>query len=75
MTAGRMPDSAPDHAPDHVPDHALDETLVRSIVEAGLRRYFASRRAKIEAFVDSRFSWRGALAVNARGQAGKIPNG
>ncbi len=63
--SGPLPDGPP-------PDHALDETLVRSIVEAGLRRYFDSRRAQVGPFVDAHFGWRGALGINAKGLGGDM---
>ena len=38
----------------------LDTTLAREIVEDGIRRYIASRRNKVDAFVDKHFSRKGA---------------
>ncbi len=54
-------------SPNPSPDHALDEAQVRAIVERGVQRYFASRRAAVEPFVDQHFSLRGAWAINRKG--------
>jgi hypothetical protein len=40
------------------------ETLARAIVDDGIRRYFADRRARISAFVDDNFSLRGSLRLH-----------
>lgn len=45
----------------------LDQTLARSIVNDGIHRYIASRRAKVDAFVEHTFSLRGAWEVNRKG--------
>jgi hypothetical protein len=44
-------------------DHALRELAGRA-VQAGLRQYFADRRARVQPFVDRHFSVRGALALH-----------
>ncbi|MDA8249528.1 MAG: hypothetical protein M0Z28_10135 [Rhodospirillales bacterium] len=43
-----------------LPDRALAERAVR----AGLARYFAARRARVDGFVDRHFALRGALAIH-----------
>ncbi|MBV9783996.1 MAG: hypothetical protein JO264_09275 [Acidisphaera sp.] len=43
---------------------ALDRALALAAVEAGARRYFADRRARVEPFVDAHFSLRGTLALH-----------
>jgi hypothetical protein len=50
----------------------LDTTLAREIVEDSIRRYIASRRAKVDEFTQKHFSRRGAWALNRRGIGGDI---
>ncbi len=45
----------------------LDTTMAREIVADGIRRYIASRRKKIDGFVDKHFSAKGAWALNKQG--------
>ena len=42
----------------------LDRAAARAAVEDGARRYFASRRARIDGFVDRNFSVPGSLALH-----------
>ncbi len=42
----------------------LDHSLALAAVEAGTRRYFAARRAKVVPFVDAHFSLRGTVALH-----------
>jgi len=50
----------------------LDTTLAREIVEDSIRRYIASRRAKVDAFAEKHFSRAGAWSLNKRGMGGDI---
>ncbi len=50
----------------------LDTTLARQIVEDGIRRYIASRREKIDGFVDKHFSAKGAWNLNRNGLGADI---
>jgi hypothetical protein len=43
---------------------AADAALARQIVDDGVRRYFAERRARIGPFVDRNFSLRGSIALH-----------
>lgn len=45
---------------------AAEQALARAIVEDAARRYIDSRRARIDAFVDRHFTWRGSLALHRR---------
>ena len=38
--------------------------LIATIVEDGIRRYFAARRARVQPFVDRHFSFRGSAAIH-----------
>jgi hypothetical protein len=42
----------------------IDRGLAEAVVTAGIRRYFAVRRALVDEFVDRHFSLRGALAIH-----------
>ena len=42
----------------------LDQELARTVVEEGIRRYFADRRERVTAFVDRHFSLPGTLALH-----------
>ena len=46
------------------PIPALDRDLALAAVEAGTRRYFTERRAKVVPFVDAHFSLRGTLGLH-----------
>lgn len=50
-----------------LPDHGLDPERVRASVEAGVRRYFEHRRARVPGFVDRHFRFEGAWAINRKG--------
>jgi len=50
----------------------LDTTLARQIVNDSIRRYIASRRDKVDGFVDKHFSRKGAWSLNKRGIGGDI---
>jgi hypothetical protein len=52
-----MPDTPTDPPPD-------DQALARAAVADGARRYFAERRARIDAFVDANFSLAGTLRLH-----------
>jgi hypothetical protein len=42
----------------------LDRGLAEAVVSAGIGRYFAARRARVDQFVDRHFSLRGTLAIH-----------
>ena len=46
------------------PSPALDRSLALAAVEAGTRRYFIDRRAKVTPFIDAHFSLRGTLGLH-----------
>jgi len=50
----------------------LDTTLAREIVDDSIRRYIASRRDKVDPFVEKHFSRKGAWSLNKRGISGDV---
>jgi hypothetical protein len=52
--------------PGDLPGPPLDPATLAAIVEAGIARYFAERRALVRPFVDRHFSLRGALRLHRR---------
>lgn len=53
-------------SPGDEPGPPLDPAALAAIVEAGIRRYFAERRARVRPFVDRHFSLAGALRLHRR---------
>jgi hypothetical protein len=49
-----------------------EQTLIQRAVEAGARRYFEQRRARIPGFVQDNFSFRGALRINRLALGGDL---
>lgn len=58
--------ATPPPAPNHALPAPLDRDAVRDIVERGIARYIAERRARVPGFVDRNFTFKGALGLHRR---------
>jgi hypothetical protein len=60
--AGAMRDPA--EIPPYIRGDAAAHADLTVVVEDGIRRYFADRRARVAPFVDAHFSFRGSAAIH-----------